>query len=78
MMPERFEPGKKNGSYPGYPGHSLDLKGPVIDNRIYKGWIHFTIHYILGSIVYRPSLRGLGDVFFYPPIPNRDIGDALR
>ena len=78
MMPERFQKGKTTESYHGCPVCLLDQKDPAIDNRIYKGWIHFTIHYILGSIDYRPSSRGLGDTFFYSPIPNRDIGDTLR
>jgi len=37
------------------------------DNRIYKGWIHFTVHYIMGNSIIGPSKGVLVGLSFREP-----------
>jgi len=39
-------------------GGSSQLSMSSDDNRIYKGWIHFTVYYIMGNSINGPSKRG--------------------
>jgi hypothetical protein len=40
---------------------------PSNDNRIYKGWIHFTVYYIMGNPIVGPSKGAVVEVFFSAP-----------